>query len=67
MLSDSGEIPKVKGTRKVGGAGKEKKWDKATPPLPSFFPFYFRFALFLFSGPDFLGAKKRLNYKLLAV
>ena len=35
MLSDSGEIPKVKGTRKVGGAGKEKKWDKATPPLPS--------------------------------
>ena len=27
-LSDSGEIPKVKGTRKVGGAGKGKRLEK---------------------------------------
>ena len=41
-LSDSGEDAKVKGTRKVGGAGKKGKKEGKAPPLPSLFPFYFR-------------------------
>ena len=39
-LSDSGEDTKVKGTRKVGGAGKRKK-ETAALPLPSLLPFFF--------------------------
>ena len=42
-FSDSGEDPKVKGARKVGGAGGV--------PSPIFL-----FALSQFSGPDYLGA-----------
>ena len=57
-LSDSGEEAKVKGTRKVGGMGKR---EKEAPALPSFLPFYFVFALFQFSGPDYLRAWNRLN------
>ena len=47
-LSDSGEDAKVKGTRKVGGAGKKggKKEKEAASPLPSFLPFYFRVSAF---------------------
>ena len=44
-LSDSGEDAKVKGTRKVAGAGKCKK-EAAAFPLPSFLPFYFRVRTF---------------------
>ena len=44
-LSDCGEDAKVKGMRKVGGAGKKRK-KEATPSLPSFLPFYFRVRVF---------------------
>ena len=47
-LSDSGKDAKVKVARKVGGAGR----------VPSTF---FMFALSQFSGPDYLGAWKRLG------
>ena len=46
-LSDSGEDGKVKGARKVGGAGgggKRKK--EAAFPLPNLLPFYFRVSAF---------------------
>ena len=50
-LSDSGEDTKVKGTQKVGGAGKR-------PPLlsPVSSHFIFMFGLSQFSGPDYLRA-----------
>ena len=48
-LSYSGEDAKVKGTRKVGGAGKRKG--------KSFLPFYFRVR---FSGPDHVRTWNRL-------
>ena len=51
-LSDGGEDAKVKGTRKVGGAGRV-----------GFHPFFFflMFALSQFSGPDYLRAWNRKN------
>ena len=50
-LSDSGEDAKVKGMRKVGGAGKR-------PPVlsPVSTRLIFVFALSQFSGPDYLGS-----------
>ena len=52
-LSDGGEDAKIKGTRKVGGAGKRKKGrdrqmitGSPAPSLPSFFPCYFRVCTF---------------------
>ena len=55
-LSDSGEDAKVKGTRTVGGA---KKFS------PVSFRIIFVFALFQFSGPDYLGTWNRLTYNIL--
>ena len=50
-LSDGGEDAKVKGTRKVGGAGRV-----------GFHPFFsLMFALSQFSGPDYLRAWNRKN------
>ena len=43
-LLDSGEEAKVKGTRKVGGAGKKGR--VRAPSLSSFLPFYFRVRAF---------------------
>ena len=60
-LSDSGEDAKVKGTRKVDGAGKNAKEGKEPPflsPVSSRFIFYF--ALSQFRRPDYLGAWNRL-------
>ena len=58
-LSNSGEDEKVKGTRKVGGAGKRKK---AALSLPIFLQLYFFvFVLLQFSRPDYLGAWNRLG------
>ena len=62
----SGDDAKLKGTRKVGGAGKkETVWrglglGLTAPPLPSFLTFYFRVRVSQFSGPDYLGAWNRL-------
>ena len=52
-LSDCGEDAKVKGMRKVGGAGKK---GKRKPPLlsPVSSPFIFVFAFSQFSEPDYL-------------
>jgi len=47
-LLDIGEDAKVKGRRKVGGAGKRKK--PLLSPVSS--RFIFLFALFQFTGPD---------------
>ena len=60
-LSDSGEDTKVKGTRKVGWAGKKEKGRE--PPLlsPVSSRFIFVFELSQFSGPDNLGAWNRLT------
>ena len=58
-LLDSGEEAKVKGTRKVGGAGKKEGWEPLLSPVSS--RFISVFALSQYSGPDYLGAWKRLN------
>ena len=67
-LSYSGEDAKVKGMRKVGGAGKRKKEGISALPLfsfhPCFFFLFFMFALSQFSGPDSLGAWNRLAQAL---
>ena len=60
-VSDSREDKKLKGTRKVGGAGKRKK-EGIAPPLPVSSRFIFMFALSQFSGPDYLGAWNRLMF-----
>ena len=64
-LSDSGEGAKEWG-RSVEcakmGAGREKVKRKP-PPLPSFLPFFFVFALSQFHGPDYLGAWNRLTVR----
>ena len=52
-LSDGGEDAKVKGTRKVGGAGRGG--------LVSTRFFFLMFALSQFSGPDYLRAWNRKN------
>ena len=60
-LSDSGEDAKVQGARKWWRAGKKGKGRKGEtapppPPLSSFLPSFFLFALSQFRGPDYLGA-----------
>ena len=54
-LSDRGEDAKVKGTRKVGGAGKSGKRKGQFPPV------FFMFTLSQFSRPDYLGAWNTLT------
>ena len=62
----SGDDVKLKGTRKVGGAGKKEKEGRGlglgltARPLPSFPRFIFVFAFSQFSRPDYLGAWNRL-------
>ena len=55
-LSDRGGDAKVKGTQKVGGAGKSGKRKGQFPPV-----FLFMFTLSQFSGPDYLGAWNTLT------
>ena len=56
-LSDSGEDAKVKGTRKVGGAGKRKK-EKGKK---SFLPFYFRVCAFSLGSWNRLRLVRHVN------
>ena len=73
-LSESGEDAKVKGARKVGGAGKKAGkrkgqraykhffYDPLPPPfLSSVSSLFFMFALSKFSGSDYFGAWNRLR------
>ena len=67
----SGDDVKLKGTRKVGGAGKKEKEGRGlglgltARPLPSFPRFIFVFAFSQFSRPDYLGAWNRLYSALI--
>ena len=54
-----GKTRKLRAREKL--AGREKGKRKAALPLLSFLPFFFVFALFQFSGPDYLGAWNRLD------
>ena len=57
-----GKMRKCRAHENGGGAEeKEKEGREPLPPLPSFLPFFFFFALSQFRGPDYLGAWNRLT------